>query len=557
VAVFVVCFAMPLDRVWFRKEGGNLDCIKESQRRRFKDPQLIEEIVALDELWRRLNKDKDNIGKELNDLSDAIGKLKRSGGDATAQIAEVRTKKEDLAKVIEGIKQQEEEIKKKVNLVGNIVHDSVIVSKDEKKDNEVVAVWGTRTPTGRWNHHQLLWMIDGYEPDRGSAIAGHRAYFLKGPGVLLNQALINFGLKFSMERKYTPIQPPFFMNKEVMAETAQLEDFHEALFKVVGQENDEDKYLIATSEQPISAYHRKEWLKPEDLPLRYVGVSSCFRKEAGAYGKDSWGIFRVHQFEKIEQFCVTSPDTSWEMHEEMIKIAEDFYQQLGLAYRVVNIVSGELNNAAAKKYDLEAWFPTLGTYRELVSCSNCTDYQSRAMETRFGFRTMDQREKKYVHMLNATLCATERTICCILENYQTEDGVKVPPPLVPYVGTDFFKFVREAPPNKQEKEREKRANKEATEEGDKAKKGDKGDKGDKGKKETKEKVGAGAQAGEPARANEEKKVREQRTTEGRKQQKEKEQPKELQPKETKVDEGKDLKKVEEVKVEEKDKAEKK
>ena len=174
-------------------------------------------------------------------------------------------------------------------------------------------------------------------------------------------------------------------------------------------------YLIATSEQPISALHRNEWLEASELPYRYAGSSSCFRKEAGASGRDVWGIFRVHQFEKIEQFCLTTPDKSWEMHEEMIKIAETFYRNLELPYRVVNIVSAELNDAAAKKYDLEAWFPGYENYRELVSCSNCTDFQSRSLEVRL--QTPNQKEKVYVHMLNATLCATERTMCCILENY--------------------------------------------------------------------------------------------------------------------------------------------
>jgi seryl-tRNA synthetase len=201
-------------------------------------------------------------------------------------------------------------------------------------------------------------------------------------------------------------------------------------------------YLIATSEQPISALHRNEWLEQTDLPLRYAGSSSCFRKEAGAHGKDVWGIFRVHQFEKIEQFCITTPEKSWEMHEEMIKIAENFYQNLELPYRVVNIVSGELNDAAAKKYDLEAWFPGYDAWRELVSCSNCTDFQSRGLEVRLQ---MNNKEKVYVHMLNATLCATERTMCCILENYQTPEGVRVPTVLQPFMGgKDFLPYNKKA-----------------------------------------------------------------------------------------------------------------
>ena len=182
--------------------------------------------------------------------------------------------------------------------------------------------------------------------------------------------------------------------------------------------------------------YRNEWLDPNELPQRFAGVSSCFRKEAGAHGKDVWGIFRVHQFEKVEQFCLTTPDKSWEMLEEMIKIAEDFYRNLELPYKVINIVSGELNDAAAKKFDLEAWFPGYEAYRELVSCSNCTDFQSRALEVRLQLSKDKSvsKEKVYAHMLNATLCATERTMCCILENYQTEEGVIVPKVLKPFMG---------------------------------------------------------------------------------------------------------------------------
>jgi seryl-tRNA synthetase len=211
-----------------------------------------------------------------------------------------------------------------------------------------------------------------------------------------------------------------------------------------------EQYLIATSEQPIAAFHVDEHIDPKDLPIRYAGFSSCFRKEAGSHGKDVRGIFRVHQFEKVEQFVVTSPESSWEMHEEMIKTSEEFYQSLNVPYQVVTIVSGELNNAAAKKYDLEGYFPGFNEFRELVSCSNCTDYQSRRMETRFGMKKQGEREKKYVHMLNSTLAATGRTLCAILENNQTEKGINVPAPLQPFLGVfledpTFIPFVAEKP----------------------------------------------------------------------------------------------------------------
>lgn len=207
--------------------------------------------------------------------------------------------------------------------------------------------------------------------------------------------------------------------------------------------------FVIKAEQPISGFHRGEWLDDKQLPLRYSGFSSCFRKEAGAHGKDNWGIFRVHQFEKIEQFIICKPEESWAMHEEMIRIAEEFYQSLELPYQVISIVSGALNDAAAKKYDLEAWFPGYNAYRELVSCSNCTDYQSRNLDIKCGQNTKEvhkmlmQGDRKFVHMLNGTLTATERTLCCILENYQTEAGLKVPTVLQPFVGVDFIPYLEE------------------------------------------------------------------------------------------------------------------
>jgi len=269
---------------------------------------------------------------------------------------------------------------------------------------------------------------------------------LTNDGVDLNLALITYGLNFLRTKNYKKIQTPYFMKKDVMARTAQLSQFDEELYKVVG--DGDDKYLIATSEQPISAFHANEWFdRPaEDLPLKYAGFSTCFRKEAGSHGRDTWGIFRVHQFEKIEQFVLTDPEKSWEMFDEMIATSEEFYQSLGLPYRVIAIVSGALNNAAAKKYDLEAFFPYQGEYKELVSCSNCLDYQSRHLEIRCGTKKMGDREKKYVHCLNSTLTATERTICCILENYQTPEGLRVPEPLIPYMGgRDFLPYVKPAP----------------------------------------------------------------------------------------------------------------
>lgn len=443
---------MPLDIVDFRDEqGGSVEKVKESQRRRFKSTAIVDEVVALDKEWRQLVDAKDNARKALNSMAKEIGKLMKA-----KKIPEANEKKKGVAQAKLDLASLEEKLEKtlkqrntKLNSIGNYVHDSVPISGTEE-DNRIVTTWGTcKRMKNPLHHHELLHMIDGYNSSSGLTVAGHRGYFLKGVGVMLNQALINYGLAFLRKRNYQALQPPFFMNKEIMAETAQLEQFDEELYHVGGSDEG-DKYLIATSEQPISAYHRKEWFDKSQLegkPIRYAGYSTCFRKEAGSHGRDTWGIFRIHQFEKIEQFCITTPEESWAEQEAMIQTASEFYKSLGIAHRVVAIASGHLNNAAAKKYDLEAWFPTLAIHRELVSCSNCTDYQARAMETRIRSDKADKK-KVYAHMLNATLTATERTICCLLENYQTEEGVVVPEVLRPYMdGMEIMPFVKEKPVN--------------------------------------------------------------------------------------------------------------
>lgn len=241
-----------------------------------------------------------------------------------------------------------------------------------------------------------------------------------------------------------------------MQEVAQLSQFDEELYKVIGKSSEkgdqavEEKYLIATSEQPIAAFHRDEWIPESALPIRYAGFSTCFRQEVGSHGRDTRGIFRVHQFEKVEQFCLTSPfdNKSWEMMDEMITNAEGFCQALELPYRIVNIVSGALNNAASKKLDLEAWFPGSGAYRELVSCSNCLDYQAKRLLVRYGQTKKMNAATNFVHMLNATMCATTRVICAILEVHQTKTGITIPNALKDFIPEPYkneIPFVKPAP----------------------------------------------------------------------------------------------------------------
>eukprot|EP00878_Enallax_costatus_P021197 GHUV01022433.1.p1 GENE.GHUV01022433.1~~GHUV01022433.1.p1 ORF type:complete len:378 (+),score=120.60 GHUV01022433.1:551-1684(+) len=327
--------------------------------------------------------------------------------------------------------------------IGNIVHDSVPVS-DNEDNNAIVREFGEpRQEEKLYNHVDLVQLLDIVNLEAGTTVAGGRGYYLTNEGPLLNQALINAAMHFAYKRGYKPVHTPFFMKQDIMAECAQLSQFDDELYKVSGE--GEDKYLIATSEQTLCAMHRKGWFEKQDLPMKMVGYSTCFRKEVGSHGRDTLGIFRIHQFEKVEQFVICSPEgnDSWEVMDEMLQNAEDFYQALNIPYRVVNIVSGELNNAAAKKYDLEAWFPASKTHRELVSCSNCTDYQSRRLDIRLRTPKVQGGEQKnlFVHMLNSTLTATERTLCCLLENYQMPEGVRVPEVLQPFMpGINFIPF---------------------------------------------------------------------------------------------------------------------
>ncbi|KAL9108941.1 MAG: hypothetical protein Q9227_006337 [Pyrenula ochraceoflavens] len=456
---------------FIKDRGGDPDKIKESQRKRYAPEGLVDEVIALYEEARKTRYEATQVGSKINELKREIGTLKKAKKDADEQLAQ-KTALEKEKNTIEELAQQKELLRDKtIKRIGNYVHDTVPVSNDEvsiahvslqnrelmsslQENNKLIRTW---TPEGVTlekkdclSHHEVLTRLDGYDPERAVKIAGHRAYCLINYGLLLNQALIQYGLAFLFKKGYKLNQPPYFMLREQMAKTAQLEQFDEELYKVTeGDDTTKDKYLIATSEQPISALHCDEWLTDKDLPIKYAGYSTNFRKEAGSHGKDAWGVFRVHQFEKIEQFVFIKPEDSWQAFEDMIATSEEFYQSLELPYEIVAIVSGALNNAASKKYDLNAFFPFQNEMKELVSCSNCTSYQTRELEIRYGAKKETAIKKSYVHALNSTLCACERTLCCILENYQTEDGFKVPEVLRKYIPgePDFLPFVKELPKN--------------------------------------------------------------------------------------------------------------
>ncbi|MBD3339786.1 MAG: serine--tRNA ligase [Candidatus Lokiarchaeota archaeon] len=411
---------------------NNLQKIIESEKKRFKDPSNAEKVLEYDKKWRDTLSTIQELRQQRNEISMRIGKFKKAGKEEKAKEAietskKIKDKIEELEKINEEYHDKREEYR---YIVGNMIHETVPIGETEEH-NEVVRKVG-KLPNFDFkprNHVDLIEWINGADTKKASEIVGSRFYYLKGDIVSLNLSLMKFALEFLIEKGYTPLWTPYFVKREIIKAAAELADFEDTLYKI----EDEDLFMIATSEQTVAAFHYDEILEPEILPLKYAGVSSCFRREAGSHGKDTLGIFRIHQFEKVEQFVFCKPEDSWDIHEELISNAEKLYKKLELPYQIVSIASGDLNDNAAKKYDLEAWFPASEVYRELVSCSNCLDYQARKLKIRMG-KVGSEKEKTTVHTLNSTAIATERTICCILENYQTEDGsVKIPKVLQKYM----------------------------------------------------------------------------------------------------------------------------
>ena len=407
----------------------NPDLILESEKKRFRDTVNVEKVIEYDTLWREGLQRLNDLRSQKNKLSKSFKQAKKDGN-----IQEVVEKSKQVANEIKELEPKISEYEKMRDeyryKVGNIIDEKVPIS-DTEDDNQIIRTYGTKKEFDfdALNHVDIMEIIDGADTQTAGEVSGSRFYYLKEDILFLNLALIQFALNELKNQGYTPLQTPFFVKSEVAAETSELGEFEETLYKVEG----EDLYLIATAEQTLAALHRDEIIDSEDLPKRYCALSTCFRKEAGSHGKDTLGIFRVHQFEKIEQFVYSTPEESSNEHERLMQITESIYQKLGLSYQIVAIVSSALNDNAAIKYDLEAWFPGSKAYRELVSCTNCKDYQARKTKTRVG--RAGAGDSQTLHTLNSTAIATERTICCILENYQQENGdVLVPEVLIPYMG---------------------------------------------------------------------------------------------------------------------------
>ncbi|MDE1867242.1 MAG: serine--tRNA ligase, partial [Thaumarchaeota archaeon] len=370
----------------------------------------LDELIKLDKERRELIIKTDELRKTRNQISIEVAKKKKSNEDSTSIMEQMRSVSEELQKLEETQIKAEESYKKLSLTLPNLIHESVPTGKDETANKEIKK-WGN-IPTFDFkvrDHIDLTQSLDLVDLERAAKTAGARFYYLKNQLVRLNQSLIQFALDFLSEKNYTPIQTPYMINKSSMEGAIIAHDFEDVIYKVEG----EDLYLIGTSEHAVASMHSDEIIEGKILPLRYAGVSPCFRKEAGAHGRDQKGIFRVHQFEKVEQFVFSRPEESWSEHEKMLLTVEEFYQKIGLPYRVMLLSSGDMGKVSAKTYDLEAWMAGQNNYREIISCSNCLDFQARRLKIRFRDKTNEQ--PQYLHTLNSTLVATTRTMVAILE----------------------------------------------------------------------------------------------------------------------------------------------
>ena len=387
-------------------------------------------LLESDQKRRELIQQTDELRKKKNQIALEIAQKKKAGDDASSILEEMKKLSSELNLLESQQISNEERYSKLAFSIPNLIHESVPIGPDETANKEIKKFGNIPNFDFEIKDHisisENLGIVD---LERAAKVAGARFYYLKNDLVRLNQALIHYALDYLSEKEYSLVQPPYMINRESMEGAVITDDFEEVIYKI----DDEDLFMIGTSEHAMAAMHSKEIVEGKELPLRYAGVSPCFRKEAGAHGRDQKGIFRVHQFDKIEQFVFARPEDSWKEHERMLEITEGFYQKLEIPYRVMLLSSGDMGKVSAKTYDIEAWMAGQNSYREIVSCSNCLDYQSRRLKIRFRDKTNE--ETQYLHTLNSTLIATTRVMVSIMENFQTKDGhIKIPHVLQPYMG---------------------------------------------------------------------------------------------------------------------------
>ena len=424
-----------LDIKFIRENPG---IVKADLNKRGDDEKLgwVDDLLDKDGEYRKLLAEVQKLRHRRNELSAEVNSLKKQDKDISSQIKEAR----ELPEKIKASDDKINELKNKIDFylmrIPNILHKSVPAGKDDS-ENKVVRKWGEiKKPSFELKPHgELMEELGIGDFKRATKIAGAGFYYLRGDLAILNIALQRFAIDFLVKKGFTLVEPPLMMNKKAYEGVTDMADFENVMYKI----DNEELYLIATSEHPMGAMFMCEVVKEEALPVRFCGVSPCFRKEIGSHGIDTRGLFRVHQFSKIEQFVFCRPEDSWKIHEELIENAETLFKKLKLPYRIVNICTGDIGTVAAKKYDIEVWMPREQKYREVVSCSNCTSYQAVRLNIRYEKK---DGTREFLHTLNSTAIATSRALRAILENCQQKDGsIKVPAALQPYTG---FKVIQAA-----------------------------------------------------------------------------------------------------------------
>jgi len=392
--------------------------------------EMLDNLIQYDIQWRRFLTEANELRHKRKQITTEVANLKKQGKDANKQIEQAKTIPQQIKDLENQVSEYREKADTLLMKLPNILHETVPFGKDEN-ENVVEKLVGKPPKFGFEPkcHVEIASDLGLIDFERAAKVSGHGFYYLKGDLARLDFAIITYTIDVLRNRGYTLIEPPLLMHRKPYLGVTDLEFFGDQLYKI---END-DLYLIATSEHPMAASFMDEVILQQDLPIKYVGVSPCFRKEVGTHGKYTKGLFRVHQFNKIEQFIFCHPENSWKFHAELQKNSEDLYKSLGLHYRVVNVCTGDIGIIAAKKYDIEVWMAD-GTYREAGSNSNCTDYQARRLNIKYREKE-GQAPIDYLHTLNNTAIATSRTLIAILEQYQQKDGsVIIPEALRPLMG---------------------------------------------------------------------------------------------------------------------------
>ena len=410
----------------------NPDVVRASQKGRGEDPTIVDQVLASDEIRRAAINEFEALRAEQNTLSKAVASAK---GDEKSALLENSKALADKVKKADSKRAELEDVTRKLVMqISNVLDPAAPIGKEE----DFVVIEHVGTPRifdfEAKDHVELGKLLGAIDTERGAKVAGSRSYYLTGSGAMLEFALVNFAIASAVKAGFTPVIPPVLVNPVAMEGTGFLGQAAENVYHL----EKDDVYLVGTSEVPLAAFHMDEVLPAEKLPIRYAGYSSCFRREAGTYGKDTRGIIRVHQFDKVEMFSFCHPDQAQEEHKRLLQWEKDFLDAMEIPYRVIDVASGDLGSSANRKFDCEAWIPTQNAYREVTSTSNCTEFQARRLNIRFK----DADGTKAVATLNGTLVAIPRMIVAILENHQNADGtVNIPKALQPFLGKERFELV--------------------------------------------------------------------------------------------------------------------